>query len=75
MGYQFKIGMLQQTRATFAEKSGNIHRANMQVTWEKSPPELISKKSLTTPEVKLELLSNLRQHSPKNWYIVYLYSK
>ena len=38
MGYQFKIGMLQQTRATFAEKSGNIHRANMQVTWEKVTP-------------------------------------
>ena len=31
MGYQFKIGMLQQTRATFAEKTGNIHSANMQV--------------------------------------------
>ena len=38
MGYQFKIGMLQQTRATFAEKTDNIHRANMQVTWEKVTP-------------------------------------
>ena len=32
MGYQFKIGMLQQAHATFAEKTGNIHSANMQVT-------------------------------------------
>ena len=55
MGYQFKIGMLQQTRATFAEKTDNIHRANMQVTWEKVTPKMISKKSLTTPEVKVEV--------------------
>ena len=74
MGYQLKIGMLQQTRATFAEKTGQHSSREYAGDLRKSHPQNWSVKS-PWPRLKWKLKSNLRQHSPKNWYIVYLYSK